>query len=41
MNIPIRRRDDGRSDREFERLRPAFASELDQCRISHASSTAR
>ncbi len=30
MNIPIRRRDDGRhSAREFERLRPAFASELD------------
>ncbi len=30
MNISIRRRDDGRgSDPEFERLRPAFASELD------------
>ena len=31
MNIPIRRREDDRgSDPEFERLRPAFASELDQ-----------
>lgn len=31
MKIPIRRREDGRrSEREFERLRPAFASELDQ-----------
>ena len=31
MNIPIRRRDDGGgADPEFDRLRPAFASELDR-----------